>query len=141
MEREYVEDMMDVLPEKNRRNIRRVMDKYGDNMWWRSDDQIEIAKYQVFEDILMVPFGLYHESIEKLLGRPVYNIEMRSSNIENLRNEARDAIELHENGLMETLKRSKAYEQIVDRKIAKILLDFDDEMQRKQEMSDYSEMK
>jgi len=79
------------LPEKNMNNILSVMERYGNNYWWESKDIIEIAMYQVFERILMVPFGEFHGGLEKLLDRPVWTHEF-GLNIEGIREEARSAI-------------------------------------------------
>ena len=55
--------------------IKKVMKKYGDNNWWLSGDPVEVAKNQIFEDILLVPFSTFHKGMEMLLGRPVWTHE------------------------------------------------------------------
>ncbi|MBU0930121.1 MAG: hypothetical protein KJ623_03540 [Nanoarchaeota archaeon] len=79
------------LPQKNINALRTAMQKYGDNHWWESKDPVEIARYQVFENILMSDFSKYHEGIEKLVERPVYTHEF-ALNVEGLRQEDSEAI-------------------------------------------------
>jgi len=90
----YIDDNLDELSPEARKNIEEVISKYPDNKWWRSDDTVEIAKYQIFERILMVKFSVFHEGIEKLLGRPVFTHEFDSIGIDGLREEATIAITL-----------------------------------------------
>ena len=78
------------LPKKNVDALRTAMQKY-DTRWWESRDSVEVARYQVFEDILMTDFGLFHEGVEKLVGRHVYTHEF-NLNVNGLRQEAREAI-------------------------------------------------
>ena len=107
MEWKYIDDIIGTLPDENRRNILKTMQKYGENKWWNSNDPLYVARYQIFEDILMVPFDRYHEGIEKLLGRPVYTHEF-GLNPEELRQEARQAIQKLEKG--ESLEQSPDYQ-------------------------------
>lgn len=46
----------------------------------------QIAEFQMEQDRLCVPFGVFHEAIEKTLGRPVYTHEF-GLNREGLRKE------------------------------------------------------
>lgn len=61
--------------ERRQNNCLTAMSKYGENHWWLSQDTLEIAKYQLSEDILLVPFDKFHKGLEKLLGRPVFTSE------------------------------------------------------------------
>ena len=45
----------------------------------------QIAEFQIEQERLCVPFDLFHESVEKTLGRPVFTHEFAFS--ENLRKE------------------------------------------------------
>jgi len=80
----------DLAPE-NVDALKGAMQKYGSNHWWESKDPVEVARYQVFEDILMTDFSTFHEGVEKLVGRPVYTHEF-GLNVEGVRTEAREAI-------------------------------------------------
>lgn len=113
MKWQYIDQILDTLPPENKRNVLQTMTKYGDNKWWNSNDPLYVARYQVFEDILMVPFDRYHEGIEKLLGRPVYTHEF-GLNVEGLKQEAREAIRKLEEG--RSLKQAKEYQaqKVVD---------------------------
>jgi hypothetical protein len=46
----------------------------------------EIAEFQITEEKLCMPFGVFHEAIEKTLGRPVYTHEF-GLNIQGLKDE------------------------------------------------------
>jgi hypothetical protein len=81
------------LPAKDKESVTKAVAKYGDNKWWLSEDPAEIARYQLFEPILLVPFGKFHEGTEKLLGRPVYTTEFALS-LDGLKKEANAAIAL-----------------------------------------------
>ena len=88
----WTEDKLnDIASDESRANVIRVMEKYGDNKWWESNDPEYIARYQLFEDILMVDFSTFHEGVEKLLDRPVWTHEF-GINVDELREEARIAI-------------------------------------------------
>ena len=43
--------------------------------WWERKTHREISEFQLFEDKLCCPFGIFHEAIEKTLGRSVYTHE------------------------------------------------------------------
>lgn len=47
---------------------------YESKVWesWTAD---EVVKFQLFQKRLCVPFGVFHESVEAILGRPVYTHE------------------------------------------------------------------
>ncbi|MBS3102361.1 hypothetical protein J4458_02855 [Candidatus Woesearchaeota archaeon] len=109
MKKEFksIDEIFDDLPEENKKRVLETMAKYGDNKWWAYEDSVEVAKYQIFEDILMVPFGKYHEGVEKLLGRPVWTHEF-GINAEGLRQEAKEAIKRLEKG--ESLERGPEYQ-------------------------------
>ncbi len=78
--------------------VRTAMQQYGDDRWWESKDPVQVAMYQVFEDILLVDFSTYHEGLEKFLGRPVAVHEI-PLNIKGLREEARLRIERYKKGI------------------------------------------
>ena len=44
--------------------------------WWEGRTPREIAKFQLFTDELSMPFEVFHESLEKALGRPVWTHEL-----------------------------------------------------------------
>jgi hypothetical protein len=43
--------------------------------WWKYKSYREIAFYQLFTAELMCPFDVFHEAVEKSLGRPVFTHE------------------------------------------------------------------
>lgn len=46
--------------------------------WWKTKTPEEIAAFQLFEERLCMPFELFHEAVEKALGRPVWTHEFGS---------------------------------------------------------------
>ena len=58
-----------------------------DTKWWESATDDEIVKFQLFEPLLCMPFGRFHEAVEKRLSRPVYTHEFATSYIGKLREE------------------------------------------------------
>jgi hypothetical protein len=100
------------LPQKNVNTLKTAMQKY-DTKWWESKDPVEVAKYQIFEDILMTNFSTFHEGIEKLVGRPVYTHEF-GLNVNGLRQEAREAIARLDDGkpLEEKVASEREYQGI-----------------------------
>jgi hypothetical protein len=58
-----------------------------DSGFWKDMTYEERARFQLFERKLCMPFGVFHEAIEKALGRPVYIHEFGSSNVNNLKKE------------------------------------------------------
>jgi hypothetical protein len=59
--------------------------KLYESEWWKDASDYDIVKFQLFEDLLCVPFGEFHRAIEKVLGRPVWTHEFAF--IDGLRNE------------------------------------------------------
>ena len=53
------------------------MQEFGNNRWWAGDDKRAIGYYQVIHllDCLLVPRSKFHESVEFLLGHPVFRYE------------------------------------------------------------------
>lgn len=52
--------------------------------FWENLSYREMAKFQLFERRLCMPFDLFHKAVEESLGRPVWTHEF-SLNIEGLR--------------------------------------------------------
>ena len=57
-----------------------------DSKFWEAMSYEERAKFQLFERRLCMPFDVFHEAIEKTLGRPVYTHEF-GLNIDGLKKE------------------------------------------------------
>ena len=43
--------------------------------WWENKSHYEIAEFQLFTAELCCPFDVFHEAVEKSLGRPVFTHE------------------------------------------------------------------
>ena len=43
--------------------------------WWKEKSYREIAEFQLFTAELCCPFDVFHEAVEKSLGRPVFTHE------------------------------------------------------------------
>ena len=43
--------------------------------WWLTATPEEIVRFQLFTDLLCLPFDKFHEAVEKCLGRPVWTHE------------------------------------------------------------------
>ena len=95
---EYIKKKYASIPEENKKAMLKAMQKYGENHWWESDDPEEIAKFQLFEDILLTDFSTFHEGVERLLQRPVWTHEF-GVNIEGLRKEALEIIAHYDIGI------------------------------------------
>lgn len=54
--------------------------------WWAGKPAREVAMFQLFEENLCMPFGEFHEAVEKALGRSVWTHEF-GLNLEGLRKE------------------------------------------------------
>src|SRR6266568_5179608 len=64
------------IPAENQQRCLEAMEKYGNNHWWEPDvDPREYAYYQLHEPIMLGNFSHFHESVELLLGRPVWTHE------------------------------------------------------------------
>lgn len=46
--------------------------------WWHELSYRERTEFQLFESRLCMPFGVFHEAVEKSLGRPVWPHEFAS---------------------------------------------------------------
>lgn len=49
--------------------------KLYESKFWEPMTYRERAMFQMFEPLLCMPFGVFHEAIEKALGRPVFTHE------------------------------------------------------------------
>lgn len=58
-----------------------------ESRFWESLSFRDRAKFQLFEERLCMPFDVFHEAIQKSLGRPVYTHEFTSSNQARLQRE------------------------------------------------------
>lgn len=43
--------------------------------WWEGRTPEDLVSFQLFEDRLCMPFTVFHEAMEKALGRPVWTHE------------------------------------------------------------------
>jgi hypothetical protein len=48
--------------------------------WWLTKSDDEIVRFQLFERLLCMDFGRFHQAVEKVLGRPVYTHEFADAN-------------------------------------------------------------
>ena len=51
---------------------------FYDNKLYENMTYEEIAKFQISQELLCVPFGIFHEAVEKYLGYPVFTHELIS---------------------------------------------------------------
>ena len=86
------------LSQEDISRVRKVMEKYGDNHWWESNDPIKLATYQLYEPVLLADYSLFFKGLEKLLGRPVLNTEF-FLNISDLREEMKLGIKRLKRGI------------------------------------------
>ncbi|GAF74934.1 unnamed protein product [marine sediment metagenome] len=49
--------------------------KLGESKWWEGQTNKEIIDFQLYEERLCLPFGVYHKAVEACLQRPVYTHE------------------------------------------------------------------
>lgn len=68
------------VPAKKQEFYLAAMDKYGTNHWWSSDDPAKIAKYQMNESLLLVPFIKLQNALESVLKRTVAPDEIHYCN-------------------------------------------------------------
>lgn len=66
--------------------------KLFESNWWEGKSHREIAEFQLFTSELCVPFEIFHEALEKTLGRPVWTHEL-ALNYSELVKEIRGEIE------------------------------------------------
>lgn len=64
----------------NRKNIQQSIGRDAaitlhDSKWWEGKTHREIAEFQMATQELCVPFSVFHEAMEKTLGRPVFTHE------------------------------------------------------------------
>lgn len=91
-------DNWENLDDKTKEKCEKVMNKYGLNKWWESEDPLQVALYQIFEPTLLVDFSLFHQGLEELLDRPVFTHEL-GLNYEGLKREAELSIERFQKGI------------------------------------------
>jgi hypothetical protein len=59
---------------KNSIGKEKAIQLYNSN-WWEGLSYREIAEFQLFTTELCCPFDVFHEAVEKSLGRPVFTHE------------------------------------------------------------------
>ena len=59
---------------------------------WKAMSDEERARFQISEDLLCMPFDVFHQAVEKTLGRPVYTHEF-GLNREGLKAELLDGVD------------------------------------------------
>jgi hypothetical protein len=59
---------------KNSIGKEKAIQLYNTN-WWEGLSYEEIAEFQLFTSELCCPFDVFHEAVEKSLGRPVFTHE------------------------------------------------------------------
>lgn len=77
--RNYLQCVLNVCDKKEESYLT-AMDKYGSEHWWSSGDPVKIAKYQMNEEILLVPFIKLQNSLEFVLKRTVSPDEIHYDN-------------------------------------------------------------
>jgi hypothetical protein len=60
---------------------------FGKGTTWESMTDRQIVELQLFTQLSCVPFGRFHEALEKTLGRSVWTHELGSSNMRNVQDE------------------------------------------------------
>ena len=60
---------------KMTRNQAIKFSKAWEKKGWDKFDKLILARFQLGESFLAVPWGMFHESVELLLGRPVWTHE------------------------------------------------------------------
>jgi len=61
--------------------------KLSETKFWETMTFRERAFFQFFQSRLCMPFDIFHEAMEKTLGRPVYTHEFASSNSMSMESE------------------------------------------------------
>ena len=65
-----------------------AIEMYNSN-WWLSKSPQEIVKFQMNEDLLCMPFDLFHAAVEEVLDRSVYTHEFA---FEKFRDEVKELV-------------------------------------------------
>lgn len=64
--------------------------KLHDSKFWEPLSFAERAKFQMNEPLLCMPFSVFHEAVEKTVGRPVFTHEFA---FDGIREEVNNALE------------------------------------------------
>lgn len=65
-----------MTPESGRYNVTKDQAiELSKSEFWKELTHRQIAEFQLTEDLLCMPFSVFHEAVEKTLGRPVYTHE------------------------------------------------------------------
>lgn len=60
--------------------------KLSETKFWEDMPTYDVAMFQLWEDKLCMPFSVFHEALEKALGRPVWTHEL-GLNVDGLKEE------------------------------------------------------
>lgn len=60
--------------------------KFAESKAWEDMTHRQRATFQLYQDKLCMPFSVFHESVEKALGRPVFTHEF-GRNVDGLKKE------------------------------------------------------
>lgn len=58
----------------------------SESKFWEGMSHREIAEFQIMEERLCMPFSVFHEAVEKTLGRPVFTHEF-GLNLQGIKDE------------------------------------------------------
>jgi len=61
--------------------------KLSETKFWETMSYKDRAMFQMFEPRLCMPFEVFHEALEKTLGRPVFTHELGSKGVEGIKKE------------------------------------------------------
>jgi hypothetical protein len=65
-----------MTPEAHSVGSREAAIAIAESGWWKGRTHREIAQFQLFIKELCCPFDVFHEALEKSLGRPVWTHEL-----------------------------------------------------------------
>lgn len=68
-------DFWDKLTKEQKKEVRKVERKYGNNRWWESKDVAVVIYYQSKERMMMMSYPEYKDALEIFLERPVCDID------------------------------------------------------------------
>lgn len=116
--REFFKERLSRVTKERKISVLKTLRKYGSNHWWNSKDTAFIARWQLYEDISIVPIDIFQEGLEELLGKKVMSHELIAR--QRLRKEAEAAVEQFDNGVLPRRKNQKEVDKIIKKAIAEL---------------------
>lgn len=88
----YVENFLKKAPASEKDKMLKILNEYGDDKWWFSDNPEVIVRHQIGQSFLIIEFNKFWKALQNVLGRPVSLKELDPDKIDRLKEEVKEKL-------------------------------------------------